>query len=266
MIPAVDGLLPEPWNGKLITLLFRLAEWHALAKLRMHTEHTLNHLNQATTTIGRELRSFREWTRGFNPVELPREMAARERRKHKKAANGNSCSPLPQNHSTSGSEKKAPAQPKVKVFNLLVYKLHALGDYVASIKLFGTTDSYSTQIVSRLSFHLFLEVCYEILAQGELAHRLVKRFYQRTNKKDAIKQITRHERRHVRLRRAREAAAAPRRRHAHHIAFSQNDPLPHSDVDLHHHMSDSKNFPHHLLSFAQLPPHDPAKKVYLFIF
>lgn len=99
--------------------------------------------------------------------------------------------------------------------------------------------------------------------QGELAHRLVKRFYQRTNKKDAIRQIARLERRHVRLRRAKEAAASPRGRHAHHVAFSANDPLPHSGVDLHHHMSDSKNFPFHLLSFVHQPPYDPAKKVSL---
>jgi hypothetical protein len=29
-------------------------------------------------------------------------------------------------------------------------------------------------------------------------------------------------------------------------------------------MSDSKNFPHHLMSFVQQQPHDPAKKVILF--
>ena len=77
-----------------------------------------------------------------------------------------------------------------------------------------------------------------------------------------MQQITRYERRHVRLRRAREAAAsAQKQQHAHHVPFLQNDPLPCSDVDLHHHISDSKNFPHHLMSFVQQPPHDPAKKV-----
>ena len=86
MIPVVEGLLPEPYNQKLMVLLFRLAEWHALAKLRMHTGHTLDHLSAATTAIGRELRSFRDWTREFNPVELPQEVARRQRRKYKKAA------------------------------------------------------------------------------------------------------------------------------------------------------------------------------------
>lgn len=39
------------------------------------------------------------------------------------------------------------AKPKAKLFSLLTYKLHALGDYMWTIQLFGTTDSYSTQIV-----------------------------------------------------------------------------------------------------------------------
>jgi hypothetical protein len=267
MIPAMEGLLPEPYNGKLMTLLFRLAEWHALAKLRMQTEHTLDCLNQATISIGRELRSFKEWTREFNTVELPCERAAHERRKRKKNASQNAdtiaSGPVSQNHPIlAGSEKKLSVKPKVRHFNLLTYKLHALGDYVQTIKLFGTTDSYSTQIVSLSLLPVFAESLTSL--QGELAHRLVKRFYQRTNKKCAIRQITRHERRHVRLRRAREAAASPRRQHAHHVTFLQNDPLTHSEVDLHHHMSDSKNFPHHLMSFVQQQPHDPAKKVILF--
>lgn len=35
-----------------------------------------------------------------------------------------------------------------KTLNLYTYKWHAIGDVVPAIKLFGTTDSYSTQIVS----------------------------------------------------------------------------------------------------------------------
>lgn len=137
-----------------MTLLFRLAEWHALAKLRMHTEHTLNHLNQTTITIGRELRSFQIWTRGFNTVELPRETAARERRKRKKdiLENANNPSSPSQDHPGSSRSEKAPARSKVKLLNLLTYKFHALGDYVQTIKLFGTTDSYSTQVVSKNPF------------------------------------------------------------------------------------------------------------------
>lgn len=84
MLPAVDGLLPEPHNSKLLTLFFRITEWHALAKLRMHTERTLGHLDQATVAIGQELRGFRDWSKGFGTVELPGEASARERRKSRK--------------------------------------------------------------------------------------------------------------------------------------------------------------------------------------
>jgi hypothetical protein len=49
-------------------------------------------------------------------------------------------------------ETRKKSQPRVEILNLLTYKLHALGDYVRSIRLFGTTDSYSTQIVSCFLF------------------------------------------------------------------------------------------------------------------
>jgi hypothetical protein len=89
----------------------------------------------------------------------------------------------------------------------------------------------------------------------------VKRLYGRTNKNNAAKQIAKNERRNTRLQRAREAAAAPYRRHSHHVQFSDHDPLPPTSFYQHHHMSDSKNFPHHLMSFIGHLPNDPAKKV-----
>jgi hypothetical protein len=128
-----------------MTLLFRLVEWHALAKLRIHMEHTLNHLNQTTITIGQELQSFQAWTRGFNTVELPCETAAREHRRWKKATleNATNSLSLSQDHPASSRSEKTSAQSKVKYLNLLTYKFHVLGDYVQIIKIFGTTDSYS---------------------------------------------------------------------------------------------------------------------------
>jgi hypothetical protein len=89
----------------------------------------------------------------------------------------------------------------------------------------------------------------------------VKKFYHRTNKINATRQIARLERRETRLRRAREAATAPRKRHAHHVQFSDNDPLPYTGIEQHHHISDSKSFPHQLLNFVNDPPNDPAKMV-----
>jgi hypothetical protein len=151
MIPAVEGLLPEPYNGQLLTLLYRLAEWHALSKLRMHTDQTLKYLGKATTIIGQELRSFRDWTQaGFVCKELPRETAARSRRREKKVAKTDSRAVNPKKSLPVG------LKPKGKIFNLGVYKLHALGDYVENIRLFGTTDSYSTQIVKFLFILIFV--------------------------------------------------------------------------------------------------------------
>jgi hypothetical protein len=56
---------------------------------------------------------------------------------------------------TGSGATPPPVTPKQKLFNLLTYKLHSLGDYVRAIRWFGTTDSYSTQPVclSHLDSH-----------------------------------------------------------------------------------------------------------------
>jgi hypothetical protein len=63
MIHIVDGLLPEPHNAQLLTLLYHMSKWHALAKLRMHTNHTLGTLDKATAAIGCELQFFQKWSK-----------------------------------------------------------------------------------------------------------------------------------------------------------------------------------------------------------
>jgi hypothetical protein len=154
-IPVVDGLLEEPYNSMILTVLYRLAEWHALAKLRMHTEHTLQQLERSTTILGKELRRFRdESLKSFNCQELPKETAARQHRQKRAQAkkSGNQETPAQNNPSI----KEPPPPPKKKTLNLFTYKFHALGDYVRTIRHFGTTDSYSTQIVSHVSFHCSL--------------------------------------------------------------------------------------------------------------
>ena len=63
-------------------LLYRTAEWHALAKLRIHTDSTLTLLENLTAELGQLLRKFRDVTCStFSTVELPRETAARNRQK-----------------------------------------------------------------------------------------------------------------------------------------------------------------------------------------
>ena len=117
-----EGLLPEPFNGMLLRLLYKTAEWHAFAKLRLHTDTTLDLFEAVTKEFGHLMRQFRNKTsEEFNTVELP--------------SKANTC------RGGSRSSKK-------KTLNLNTYKFHALADYVATIRLFGTTDSYSTLLVS----------------------------------------------------------------------------------------------------------------------
>lgn len=73
---------------RVLKVLFNLAHWHGLAKLRMHTDPTLDILSQATMSLGESLRDFQEKTcTMFQTRELERERAARQRRQEKKTAN-----------------------------------------------------------------------------------------------------------------------------------------------------------------------------------
>ena len=126
-----------------MTLLFELATWHALAKLRMHTETTLNFMDTSTTRLGQQLRRFVSQTcTAFVTWDLPQEEAARGRRKAAMAAKDPNKPPPKRN------------PPKQWYLNLSTFKLHSLGDYVNSIWLYGTTDNFTTQIVSHL-FQVF---------------------------------------------------------------------------------------------------------------
>ena len=49
----------------------------------------------------------------------------------------------------SALHSEPPYTRRPKVLNLNTYKLHSLGDYPDTIKQYGTTDSYSTQLVSK---------------------------------------------------------------------------------------------------------------------
>lgn len=119
----------------------------------MHTDHTLKVFADVTTSLGKGLRAFKTKTCGaFATRELQRERDARARRQEKitvKAAAG-----------SSGSEtRKCDSSARLpKELNLKTYKYHALGDYVSTIRRLGTTDSYSTQLVS-LSYLVRLPVC-----------------------------------------------------------------------------------------------------------
>jgi len=113
-------------------LLYRTSEWHAFAKLRLHTESTLEHLEQVTEELGQLMREFEKSTKSrYSTVELPKEAEARGRRQGP----------------TTATTTAQPSRKK-RGLNLFTYKWHALGDYVRAIRLFGGTDGFSTQVVS----------------------------------------------------------------------------------------------------------------------
>lgn len=96
-------------------------------------------LEDATTALGQKLRRFkRDTCSSFDTRELPKEEAARGRRRTRREG---------------GSEvTAAPTRTQKKEFSMATPKMHFLGDYVQTIAMFGTTDSYSTQIVSHWAF------------------------------------------------------------------------------------------------------------------
>jgi hypothetical protein len=148
-------------------LLFLLAYWQGLAKLRLHTEKTLDILDSVTRALGMALRAFKKETCSkFDTKELPKEAAARQRRETKLATKQSSSAKTAKgtekevestakSKTAKGKEKevepiaksnsKSSRQPKC--INLNTYKLHSLGDYANTIRQYGTTDSYSTQLV-----------------------------------------------------------------------------------------------------------------------
>jgi len=131
---VIEGLLSEKDEKDILDLIFILATWHAYAKLRLHTEHTLASFDALAKPLGAALRHFAgKFSDRFDTRELPKEADARKRR----ATTGNNKFKL---------TKKQVSRGKAR-FNLLTYKLHALGDYPDTIRQRGTTDSYSTQMV-----------------------------------------------------------------------------------------------------------------------
>ena len=76
-MPVFEGLFPSEHNQVIQTLLFQLAQWHALAKLRLHTDHSLKLLDEASRLLGGQLRKFQDFTcTAFKTMELASETAA----------------------------------------------------------------------------------------------------------------------------------------------------------------------------------------------
>ena len=186
-IPVFDGLLPEPHNQMVLKLLFVAAHWHGLAKLRIHTDVTLDILDAVTKDFGDKVQKFKDKTCNlFQTRELPREYNARLRRHNQSACKSGDPVPatvrnstvsrrvgLPSNNSDIERDMSLLPEPlpaeaqavpsacqagsrvtgcQLKSFNPNTYKHHALGDYAFTIRRYGTTDSYSTEAVRLFLF------------------------------------------------------------------------------------------------------------------
>ncbi|KAH6896204.1 hypothetical protein BKA70DRAFT_1438689 [Coprinopsis sp. MPI-PUGE-AT-0042] len=83
-IPAFDLLFPEPHNTVIMKLLFVCAQWHAYAKLRLHTEVTLKVFENLTMELGDQFRIFVSKTCAhIKAYELDREAKDRQRKNAK---------------------------------------------------------------------------------------------------------------------------------------------------------------------------------------
>jgi len=104
-------------------LLYWAAEWHGFAKLRMHTDTTIEHLDMLTKEFGLLMRQFCNYTCSeFKTKELPCEVAAcKWQHQHI------------QDRAPNPGPSLASASQKTKRLNLLTPKFHFLEDYVSTI-------------------------------------------------------------------------------------------------------------------------------------
>lgn len=146
-------------------LLFVMVHWHRLAKLRMHNDITLDIMEKLTIILGEKLRTFSQDTcPAFDTKELHREYNTRIRRESEKLTNSNKNPDAPtqdpsnalpasstdeRTHAKSNprSVKARPSGRRKVIFNLQTYKVHLLGDYVKTIRIYGTSDSYLSEPV-----------------------------------------------------------------------------------------------------------------------
>ncbi|KAF7356030.1 GLOBIN domain-containing protein [Mycena venus] len=247
LLPVLEGLLPDAHNEILLDLWFILATWNSYAKLRMHTSSTIQNFSNVTTVLGRKVREFIRITCSyFTTYELPKETERARRDAQKNPATARPSNP----------------SRKVKEWNVATYKFHSFGDYPTVIPKIGTTDSYSTQL-------------------SELTHRVVKKFYARTNKRKFGRQIANLEQRRrilrgtqQRMKDAATAAAAeaaanadspPAESAAAETLRPQEEDLPRMPPPINHHISESKRNFFNVYDFHSLSKwaDDPAVEGFL---
>ncbi len=127
-----EDLFPNALNKLVLDLLFVFACWHANAKLRMHTNMSLLVFEKWTSMLGTLMQKFKCNVDSLDTHKIPKEQEAR------------ACQQINASKTKGTALKKKIVTAKLwKTFSLSMYKYHAMEDYPAMIRAFGTTDSYS---------------------------------------------------------------------------------------------------------------------------
>lgn len=127
----------------VLDTLFIVALWHGFAKMKMHTDISIQILRGLTAELGRVMRQYkRKVCSHFHTQETPTEYNCRMHRLTKQGEQ----SMLNADNRRSRTVKKE--------YNDNTYKYHSLGDYVDAIIRFGATPSLSSQTVCCHSFVL----------------------------------------------------------------------------------------------------------------
>jgi hypothetical protein len=109
-------------------------------------------MDHVTSAVGEQFRDFKATVcSAYVTHELRQEVEARTRRNAKQAAKQtgkHSSSVLEQRNAAVELQTSSKNAQRTKTFNFQTYKFHALGDYVSTIRRYGTSDSYSSEPVS----------------------------------------------------------------------------------------------------------------------
>ncbi|KAJ3554174.1 hypothetical protein NM688_g3242 [Phlebia brevispora] len=239
VIPCIEGLLPAPLERVVFDMLWHLLLWHAMAKLRMHTEPTIRILEHVTTDLGRAVRIFAHKSKAIPTYELKRESDARKRREiaTKKSSEN------PKRTATTGERK-------IRHLNMKTFKWHDLPHVAEFIRKFGTTENFSTQ-------------------WGETEHKRVKRWYGLTSKNKHEGQIAMKQERAKIMRFIKqheiEAGTSPTVQETQadeYFGFKddEKEDLVPTRFDIHHQIGEGQRFREDLHTLVAKNPEDRALK------
>lgn len=125
-----------------------MAYWHGLAKMRMHTESSVQLLDATYTVMGSHLRHFEQVVcPRYITKETQKEYAIRIRAASRKK----SASVAPLTPAASGQKPRS--------FNLSTIKAHLLGYAPRYIRMYGPLDMLSTMKVL-ISLSLLYSTCF----------------------------------------------------------------------------------------------------------